>query len=185
MNASGDGLLACFFSVAIGWLVFGGLGFLLLLAFLLFALDLGALLVVALALIGKLFVLDGDLLLPSCSVTASTSAATLLATLFKNRISDFDAPELHVDLATFLLLGIGEHRMMVLHQCGLHVVITFEFDEATAHGLAGVLVGAKADLERLEFGEMFFDLLLGRAEGQIAYDLVSTGSKTMGRREVT
>ena len=79
MNASGDRLLACFFSVAIGWLIFAGLGFLLLLALLLFALDLGALLVVALALIGKLFVLDGDLLFPSCSVTASTSAGRSLA----------------------------------------------------------------------------------------------------------
>ena len=173
MNTSGGRLFACFFSLAIDCLVFACLGFLLIFALLLLGLDLSALLVIALALVGKLLVLDGDLLFPSCGIATSTSAVVGLATIRTNSRLVLHVPKLHVDLATFLLLGVREHGVMVLHQRGLHVVVALELDETAAHGLAGVLVCAKADFEGLELGEMLFDLLFRGAEGKIACGAVS------------
>lgn len=59
--------------------------------------------------------------------------------------------------------------MVVLHQCGLHVVETLELDEAATHRLAGVFVCAETDFKGLELGEVLLDLFLRGAKGEVAW----------------
>jgi hypothetical protein len=51
-------------------------------------------------------------------------------------------PQLNVDLATFLLLAVGEDGVVVLLQARLHSVEAVELDEAGAHELLGSFVCA-------------------------------------------
>jgi hypothetical protein len=51
----------------------------------------------------------------------------------------------------------------------VHVVEALKLDEAGAHELLVAFVGAHAELEGLEFGEVGFDGLFGSAEGEVAW----------------
>jgi len=74
-------------------------------------------------------------------------------------------PQLNVDLATFLLLGIGEDRMMVLFQTRLHAVKAVELDEARAHELFVIFVVSQTDIDRVQLREVLGDGLLRRGVG--------------------
>jgi hypothetical protein len=77
-------------------------------------------------------------------------------------------PELNVDLAALLPLGIGEDRVVVLLQARLHTIEAVELDEAGSHELVGTLVCAQADLGRLDLLKVFRNRLLGGSVGQVA-----------------
>lgn len=68
---------------------------------------------------------------------------------------------------------------MILHQRGLHMIVTLELNEAAAHGLSGVLVRTETDLKGLELSEMFLDLLFRGSEGKVAYALL-LASQSLG-----
>lgn len=77
-------------------------------------------------------------------------------------------PQFDVDLATLLLLAIGEDRVVVFLQRCFHAVEAVELDETGSHKLIGALVRAQTDLGRLDLGEVLLNLLLGRGVRKIA-----------------
>jgi hypothetical protein len=132
-------------------------------------LELGTPLAVLCALIVKLVVLGCDLFTSGFAVAAAAGTRIELATRLSDCLGRSNSPEFNVDLATFLLLAVGEDGVVVLLQSCLHAVEAVEFDEAGAHKLVGALVRAQTDLGRLDFGEMLFDLLFCGSVGEVAY----------------
>lgn len=83
-------------------------------------------------------------------------------------------PQFDVDLATFaLLLAVGEERVVVLLQAGLHAVEAVEFDETCAHELVCAFVGAEADLGGLDLCKVLLDLLFRCTVGEVSCKLVN------------
>jgi hypothetical protein len=78
-------------------------------------------------------------------------------------------PQFDVDLATFLRLAVGEDRVVVLLQTGLHAVEAVELDEACAHELVVALVCAQTDLGWVELFEVLGDGLFGCGVREVAW----------------
>jgi hypothetical protein len=144
---------------------------LLLLACTLLHLELGALLAVAGTLVVQFLVLGMDALPTDFAVATTTGTSNSLVsntTRIHGESECCSLPELNVDLAALLPLGIGEDRVVVLLQTRLHTIEAVELDEASSHELVGTLVCAQADLGRLDLLKVFRDRLLGGSVGQVA-----------------
>ena len=84
-------------------------------------------------------------------------------------VRGYSLPELNVDLAALLSLGVGEDRVVVFLQTRLHTVVAVELHEASSHELVGTLVCAQADLGGLDLCKVFLDGLLGSSVRQVAW----------------